>query len=82
MGLVLARGSLAVQHVGSASHMAIDAGTAAALELIHPLRVGTCSAKLSGLSLFKWVLARMPGEKGGAQLFVVASADCTLSCRI
>ncbi|PSC68890.1 DNA mismatch repair MSH4 [Micractinium conductrix] len=53
VGLVLARGSLAVQHVGSASHMAIDAGTAAALELIHPLRVGTCSAKLSGLSLFK-----------------------------
>jgi hypothetical protein len=52
-GLVLTAGSLAVRHLGSDTHMHIDAATAAALELIHPIRVGTCSAKRSGMSLFR-----------------------------
>lgn len=39
------------------AHMAIDSATAEALELIHPIRVGTCSSKLSGASLFRWALA-------------------------
>ena len=52
-GLVLTAGSLAVRHLGSDTHMHINAATAAALELIHPIRVGTCSARRSGMSLFR-----------------------------
>lgn len=51
--MVLAAGSLAVRHLGSDTHMQVDPATAASLELIHPIRVGTCSSKLSGMSLFR-----------------------------
>lgn len=54
VGLVPLAGSLAVWHADSDTHMHIDQATAAALELIHPIRVGTCSAKLSGMSLLRW----------------------------
>ncbi|KAL4430860.1 hypothetical protein ABPG75_006116 [Micractinium tetrahymenae] len=54
LGLVLTGGSLAVRQLGAGeAHMAIDSATAAALELIQPIRVGTCSSKLSGGSLFR-----------------------------
>lgn len=57
LGLVLAGASLAVRQLGAGeAHMAIDPATAAALELIQPIRVGTCSSKLSGASLFRWAL--------------------------
>jgi hypothetical protein len=51
-GLVPLAGSLAVWHADDDTHMHIDQATAAALELIHPIRVGTSSSKLSGSSLY------------------------------
>ena len=68
-GLVLAAGSLAVRHLGSDTHMHIDAATAAALELIHPIRVGS-SAKRSGMGLFRC--------GGGAPAVVVPRQSCLL----
>lgn len=52
-------GSLVVRQAGSEDHLQIDQATAAALELIHPIRVGTSSGRRSGMSLFRccWVLA-------------------------
>ena len=82
-GMVLAAGSLAVRHVGSATHMHIDHATAQALELIQPIRVGTCSAKLSGMSLFRWVLAALGAADSGKACWLLYAGQrwCTMMCR-
>lgn len=54
-GLLPVAGSLAVRELNCDTHMHIDQGTAAALELIQPTQVGTCSTKLTGMTLFRCV---------------------------
>lgn len=53
-GVLLTGGGLAVRHAACDTHMLVDPATAAALELVQPVRVGTCSSRLSGMSLFRW----------------------------
>lgn len=52
-GVLLTGGSLAVRQAATDTHMMIDPATAAALELVQPIRVGIYSTRLSGLSLFR-----------------------------